>query len=249
MIILVINEYDILAIEAKGKPPIPAYRHRIPAGQIAGQGMQPPSRHVHIRRRFGQVKPGELPTKPSRMVRLDTCLAATFKKRLQPLVPERLNHTTTLYSVAFHMSTRHDLDREANNGNILHHFGTPPRLQSNNSERFRSFPSGTFPNNRGRSLRDCLCRRDRERELSGQGVVGATEKTPGTFSLSLLLLAHRRTVIFSGQIPRLFRPLISYLQPIELVITNNLFMLESSYDDPRRNANGLGEGFNGLFDL
>ncbi len=67
--------------------------------------MQPPSRHVHIRRRFGQVKPSQLPFEPSRMVWLDACLAASFKKSLQPLMPERLNHTMKLYSVAFRMST------------------------------------------------------------------------------------------------------------------------------------------------
>lgn len=65
--------------------------------------MQPPSRHVHIRRRLGQVKPTQLPFESSRMMWLDTRLAASFKKSLQPLVPERLNHTMNLYSVAYRM--------------------------------------------------------------------------------------------------------------------------------------------------
>jgi hypothetical protein len=38
------------------------------------------------------------------MVWLDACLGASFKKILQSFVPERLNHTTKMYSVAFHMS-------------------------------------------------------------------------------------------------------------------------------------------------
>ena len=40
------------------------------------------------------------------MVWLDAYLRASFKKSLQSLVPERLNHTTKLYSVAFHMSMK-----------------------------------------------------------------------------------------------------------------------------------------------
>jgi hypothetical protein len=93
------------AIEAKRQPPIPAHGHRIPARKIAGQGMQSPSWHVHIRRRCGQVQPGKLPSEPRRMVRLDAGLAASVKEGLHPLVPERLNHTMELYSVAFRMST------------------------------------------------------------------------------------------------------------------------------------------------
>lgn len=34
-------------------------------------------RHVHIRRRFGQVKPSQLPSEPSCMVWLDAGLAAS----------------------------------------------------------------------------------------------------------------------------------------------------------------------------
>jgi len=102
---MVIDEYDILPIEAKGQSPIPTHGHRILPGKSAGQSMQPPSRHVHVRRRFGEVKPDQLPSKPSRMVWLDACFAAGFKKGLESLVPERLNHTMKLYSVAFRMST------------------------------------------------------------------------------------------------------------------------------------------------
>lgn len=41
---------------------------------------------------------------PNRMVRLDACLTARFKKRLQTFVPDRLYHTVKLYSVALRMS-------------------------------------------------------------------------------------------------------------------------------------------------
>jgi len=39
--------------------------------------MQSPARHIHIRYRFGQVKPSQLPPEPSGMVWLDACLAAS----------------------------------------------------------------------------------------------------------------------------------------------------------------------------
>lgn len=73
------------------------------SGKIAGQCMQPPSRHVYICGSFGKVKPCQLPSKSSRMVRLDARLATSVKKGLQSLVPEYLNHRAKLYSVAFRM--------------------------------------------------------------------------------------------------------------------------------------------------
>src|SRR5574337_69383 len=42
----------------------------------------------------------------------------------------------------------------------------------------------------------------------------------------------------------LLRPLIPHFQPIELVVTDNPFVLEPPYHDARCNTNGLGEGFN-----
>lgn len=83
--------------------------------------MQPPPRHVHIRRRFSQIKPSQLPFESSRMVWLDARLVASFKKGLQALVPECPNHTMRLYSIAYHMST-------PNVTNLDHTFMTRKRL-------------------------------------------------------------------------------------------------------------------------
>ena len=56
MIILIIDQNGVFTLKAEGRTPVSAYRDRPVSRQIAFQGMQPPSRRVHILGRANVVE-------------------------------------------------------------------------------------------------------------------------------------------------------------------------------------------------
>ena len=56
--------------------------------QVPSQGMKPPARDVHLLRRGCLVQGCKLPVDLFGVMRLNACLSALLKKRLESLVPE-----------------------------------------------------------------------------------------------------------------------------------------------------------------
>jgi hypothetical protein len=62
VVILVIDQDGVFALEAEGETPVSAYRDRLVALEVAMQGMKPPSGRIHILGRASIVKHRQLET-------------------------------------------------------------------------------------------------------------------------------------------------------------------------------------------
>ena len=93
MIVLVVDEYRVFAVEGECHPPIAAHRDGVMPIQIPDQGVQFPARQIHVGGAFGQVKPSQLPLKSGRVVWLYACFLARLEKKLQAFVAECFYHT------------------------------------------------------------------------------------------------------------------------------------------------------------
>jgi len=91
VIVVVIDEDDIGAIESKRQPPVAGDAHRVVILQTAGQPIKAPARHVHVERPARDVETGELAPQSRRMVRPNTGLAAVHEECCQPFVLPRLD--------------------------------------------------------------------------------------------------------------------------------------------------------------
>ena len=92
MVVLIIDEDNILAFKPKREPPVAAYRHCPMALEIAMQRMQIVTRRVHIAGSAGNVKRGQEPPEPVRMLGLNARLRAVLGELFQPPVLVVLNH-------------------------------------------------------------------------------------------------------------------------------------------------------------
>ena len=96
MVVAVINEHGVFAVESERETPIAAYRHRPMTFQIAMQRMQLPSRRFHVVGRPRVVEREQLSAKPFRMVSLDLGFRSRPEEQLNSLVTKAFDHT---YSV------------------------------------------------------------------------------------------------------------------------------------------------------
>jgi hypothetical protein len=96
MVVLIINEHGVLAIEGKREPPIPAYGHRPMVFECPVQRMQPPAGGVHVFRGPCVVQREKLLAQPLSMARLDLCSRSRPEEQFDSLMTEALDH---LYSV------------------------------------------------------------------------------------------------------------------------------------------------------
>src|SRR5579859_829412 len=93
VVILVIYEYGIFALERKREPPISAHSHRPVPLQIALERVQGVAGRIHVGRTVGRIQSGEEPSEPIRVFRLNASLRAGFGKVLEALVPIALQHS------------------------------------------------------------------------------------------------------------------------------------------------------------
>src|ERR1700744_1511777 len=107
MVVLIIDQYCVFAIESEGQAPITAYPDCPMVLEIAAQLMQAPSRHVHIRRRLCKIEQLKPIGQSFSMRGSDAGLVACLEEPLNPGVPEAFDH---LLSVARHASPGNEKD-------------------------------------------------------------------------------------------------------------------------------------------
>ena len=92
MIVLVVDEYGIVALKREREPPILIHPYSPTSFLITLQRMRSPARDSHIVRTARRMEPAELKLQPLRMLRLDAGLRAREKERLEPGIAEGANH-------------------------------------------------------------------------------------------------------------------------------------------------------------
>ena len=97
MIVLVVDEDHVLAVERKCEPPIPTDPDRPMAGKLGFQGMQDVAGSIHIAGPGGDVQSSEEPPQPRSMRGLNASLGTRFREELQSLVPIALDHAYSVY--------------------------------------------------------------------------------------------------------------------------------------------------------
>ena len=101
MVILIVDQYRILALKRKREPPVSAHLDGPVPAQIFAERMEFPSRSVHVVRGFGTVKREQLHGELRGVLGLDPRLAPSLEEPLDSGVAEGLDHA---YSVTFHAS-------------------------------------------------------------------------------------------------------------------------------------------------
>lgn len=96
VVVLVIDQNRVFALETEGKTPVAADHHRPMAFEVRAQGMQPPSRSVHVFRPAGVVEHEQLNAQLIGVLDLDSGQRAAAEELLQPLVGEALNHAPSV---------------------------------------------------------------------------------------------------------------------------------------------------------
>jgi hypothetical protein len=96
VIIPVINQDRIFALEPESQPPIAAHSNGPVAFQVSTQRMQPPTGRIHIFRGPCVVEREELVAQPIRVGRLDSRFRPCAEEQLDSLVTKAPNHS---YSV------------------------------------------------------------------------------------------------------------------------------------------------------
>jgi len=99
MVVLVVNENRVLALECKCQAPITVHLHGPVVFESSAQWVQSPSRSIHVGSRFGSIQLKELDREPAGMGRLNPCFASGREESFNTGVPEALDH---VYSVARH---------------------------------------------------------------------------------------------------------------------------------------------------
>lgn len=92
VIILIVHHFNILPNEPEGQAPVTGHGYSPMPFQRAFKGMQPPSRQIHVLRRFGGIQSGKLGAKTVFVHSLNAGFTPCSEKPLKPLVSEGLNH-------------------------------------------------------------------------------------------------------------------------------------------------------------
>ncbi len=96
MIVQVVDEFRICAIEAENDAPVGGDGDRILSCEIPSQPMEPPARRVHVLWLLRIVQRGQQDPKLRGMLRLNPSFGTLAKEDLKTLVPEALDHTATV---------------------------------------------------------------------------------------------------------------------------------------------------------
>jgi hypothetical protein len=101
VVILVVNEDHILALEFEGQAPIAVHLDGPVLFQIAAQKMQSPSGGVHVLCGLCSIQLKQLDRQLGGMGGLDSSFASSGKESFNAAMAEALDHA---YSVALHVS-------------------------------------------------------------------------------------------------------------------------------------------------
>jgi len=92
MVVLVVNQYGVLAFEPEGQPPVAADPYRPMPLQVSLQRVQPPVRGTHIRRLPCLIERRKLKSQSGRVRRLNPRVDTSLEETPQAFVAETLDH-------------------------------------------------------------------------------------------------------------------------------------------------------------
>lgn len=96
MVVNVVNVVDIWAIEPECNPPISGNSNAPMPSQVAFQRMQTVARQCHIVRLFRRIQAVQYPYELLDVLRRNPPSVAFLVQLLEPIVPERLDHTRSI---------------------------------------------------------------------------------------------------------------------------------------------------------
>src|SRR5450830_810934 len=108
MVIEVVNQGGVAALETKDQAPIATDRDGPVPLQLALQGMQAPGRRAQVIGTHRLVQRAQLQSQTGRVGRQNACLAACLEKPLQALVSEALDHGRGL--IVYGIDTRYNMN-------------------------------------------------------------------------------------------------------------------------------------------
>jgi len=88
VIVLVINQHGVAILKTEREPPIFINPYSPLPLERASQGMQPPTRRIHVIRALGSIQGPELQPKPGGMLGLNTRFTSFEEVGLDTLVTE-----------------------------------------------------------------------------------------------------------------------------------------------------------------
>lgn len=95
MVVLIVNQKGVLALESKGETPIAVHRNRPVSLEITLQAMKPPSRRVHVFGRGHVIEHDKLEPQLHRVLSLNARRRTGAKELLYALVREALDHRSS----------------------------------------------------------------------------------------------------------------------------------------------------------
>ena len=96
MVILVIDENRVLALERKREPPVPAHPHGPVPLKVALEWVQAVAGRIHVGRAGGRIQSGQDPSETVCVFWLNASLRAGFGKLLDAFVPIALKHVCSV---------------------------------------------------------------------------------------------------------------------------------------------------------
>ena len=96
MIVLIVDEDRIFAVEGKGEPPVSIDADGPVFSELAGQSMPLPARNVHLLGSAGDVENGKLLVESRGMIGLNAGLRACLEKSFDSFVAEAPNHVEAI---------------------------------------------------------------------------------------------------------------------------------------------------------
>lgn len=100
MIVQIVDEDRIFAIEDEGQTPVSAYRNRPVIPQLSLQTVKLPAGCTHILGLTGVIQHSQLQPEAIRMFRLNSRKRSGAKEPLETLMFESPDHTSPMYRIA-----------------------------------------------------------------------------------------------------------------------------------------------------
>ena len=92
MVITIVHEDCVAALETESHPPVAVDSNRPVACELSLERVKMPSWQIHGNRFLCRIQSRQLMFQPSRMGWLDTCFRSSLEEPLQAGMPERSNH-------------------------------------------------------------------------------------------------------------------------------------------------------------
>jgi hypothetical protein len=96
VVIAVVNQHRVRAVESKCHSPIAVHPDGPVAGQLALEWVEPPAGQAHVLRARGGIELRELAPQPGSVSGLNTRPAAGAEEDFEALVSERPNHVQSV---------------------------------------------------------------------------------------------------------------------------------------------------------